>query len=166
MTMKKFTLTIFIFFPLILVGQTSVVENIRREINQQNFDRGLEIIDSLMKNKESSNLIYYYKAWCEDGKKDYESSLESATISLSKTNKSDTLYQDILFLRSLSYANAGKVYLGILDNEILVNEFPKNIDYLLNMSYLYGENQQFYNCIKSLSQALTIDSLNIYIIKK
>ncbi len=32
------------------------------------------------------------------------------------------------------------------------------------MSYLYGENKQLYNCIKTLQQALSIDSLNISII--
>jgi tetratricopeptide (TPR) repeat protein len=163
--MKKIALQLLLLFvTLCALGQSDQVGQIKHLIDQNQYDKGLEIIDNLIAKKQATNIVYYYKAICEQEKKLFESSIISSTTALKTTTKADTLFPHILLLRALSYAHAGKLDLGISDNQTLVKEFPNNVDYLLNMSYLYGENQQLYNCIKTLQQALTIDSLNVYII--
>ncbi len=159
--MKIFKLLITLFFPILIWGQTSLNEQLSFEIKQKNYDKGLQIINNIISNKKYNNTTYYYKAFCEQEKGLFDSSITSATIALLNTSKTDTLFQDILLLRSISYAAIGNLNLGILDNETLVNEFPYNIDYLINLSYLYGETQQLDKCFKIMYQGLLIDSINI-----
>jgi tetratricopeptide (TPR) repeat protein len=164
--MKKLSLQIiFIFLALYAYSQESdPIGQIKHLINENKCDSSLQVIDNLIAKNQATSIVYYYKANCEQKNKLFESSIVSATTALSTITKSDTLYPHILLLRSLSYANAGKLESGIADYEILVKEFPNNVYYLLNMSYLYGENQQLDNCIITLKQALAIDSLNLGII--
>ncbi len=165
MKLKKLILLLLsIFNTCFVLGQNNKIEQIKLLVNEKQFDTALAIIDNLIEKKEATNLVYYYKAFCEDEKKIFESSILSATTALKMTAKSDSLYPDILFMRSLSYLNSGNLRLAIEDNEIIAKDDPYNINYLVNLSYLYGENKQFYNCIKTLHQALEIDSLNVFIL--
>lgn len=162
--MKKLIISIILFLPFFAFSQIENMQQISPLINQMRYDEGLEIIKKIIKNKQASNITYYYKACCEQGNRNFESSIESATTALKMTNKTDTLYPHILSIRALSYAYAGKINLGIADNEIVIKENPDNVYFLVNMSYLYGENRQFYNCIKTLKHAITLDSLNVYLL--
>lgn len=94
----------------------------------------------------------------------FEAATVSASSALKITPKTDTLFERILFLRSFCYAHAGKLDLAIADNETLLRQFPNDLHYLLNISFLYGENQQFEDCMKTLRKALTIDSSKISIL--
>ena len=155
---------LFLSVTFFAVGQSDKIGQMKHFIEEKKYDSGLLIIDNVIAKKQATSIFYFYKACCEKETKLFDSSIISATTALKMTSQSDTLYPRILLLRAFSYANAGKLDLGIADNETLVKEFPNDVGYLLNMSYLYGENQQLNNCIKTLQQALTIDSLNIYII--
>ncbi len=163
--MKKLIFNLlFLMVTFFSSGQVNQIEELKRLIGQNQCEKGLEIISDLIAKKKATNLVYFYKASCEQEKKLFESSIVSATSGLEITNKSDSLYPSLLLLRFLSYANAGKLDLGIVDNETLVKAFPKEIGYLLNLSFLYGENNQFSDCLRILQKALTIDSLNVSII--
>lgn len=155
---------LFLFLTLFAVGQSNKIVKKKLFINKTKYDSEIRITDKLIKKKQAKNIYYYEKAYDEQQKKLFDSSILSATIALKMTSQSDTLYPSILLLRAFSYANAGKLDLGIADNETLVKAFPNDVYYLLNMSFLYGENKQFNNCLKTLEQAYTIDSSNVYII--
>jgi tetratricopeptide (TPR) repeat protein len=157
--MKLITIAL-IFSPFLIWGQTEEIKLIDKSIKEQQYDKGLEIITGLVAKNKATNIVYYYKASCERSKGQYEVSVISATTALEMTSKTDTLYPDILSLRAMSYAYSGRINLGIIDNETLVKEFPNDIYNWVNLSYLYGENRQYYNSIKTLKQALSIDSLN------
>ena len=163
--MKSVTLTIILLFSsIILFGQKEKIGLIKKSIDENNFDECLEIISKTKFTDSTKNIVFYYKAICEREKKQSELAVNSLTIALNSTLKSDTLYERILFLRSLTYIDLEKVELAIKDNEILINQYPASMPYLLNMSYLYGENQQYYNCLKVLKKALAIDSNDVYVV--
>lgn len=155
--MKTATVLIILFLPFFTLAQHN---NIKEAIKLKQFEKGLNIIDSLIEKKEATSLIYYYKSSIEQSQKKYDASISSAIIALKTTKKDDPLYPRIIAKRALSYAYSGNIKLGIIDNELLVKEFPNNLDNYFNLSYLYGENYQYYNCIKTLKQALILDSLN------
>ena len=163
--MKKLTIQILLLtVSFMAVGQVGHFEKLKRLINLNQCDKALELIDSMIAEKQATNIVYYYKASCEREEKLFESSIMSATAALKTTIESDSLYPRILLERSLSYAFAGKLDSGIADNETLLKMFPNDVGYLLNMSFLYGENQQLDDCIKTLRRALAIDSLDVEII--
>jgi tetratricopeptide (TPR) repeat protein len=159
-------LLVLIYFSLTIfsaIGQKEQIAQIEDLIDREQYDKGLEIISQVI-SKHPTNIAYYYKAYCEQQKKLFEAATVSASLALKITTKNDTLYTRILFLRSLCYAHAGQLNLAIADNETLLKQFPNDLHYLLNMSFLYGENQQFDDCMKTLRQALTLDSSNISIL--
>jgi tetratricopeptide (TPR) repeat protein len=159
-------LLLLIYFSLTIfsaAGQHDQIVQIEDLIDQQQYEKGLEIIDQVI-SKHPTNVVYYYKAYCEQQKKLFEAATVSASLALKITTKTDTLYTRILFLRSSCYANAGKLDLAIADNETLLKQFPNDLHYLLNKSYLYGENNQFDDCMKILRKALILDSSNIQIL--
>jgi tetratricopeptide (TPR) repeat protein len=153
-----FALTIFS-----AVGQNEQIAQIQDLIDQEQYEKGLEIIDRVI-SKHPTNVVYYYRAYCEQQKKLFEAATVSASLALKITTKADTLYTRILLLRSFCYAHAGNLDLAIADNETLLKQSPNDLHYLLNMSFLYGENQQIEDCMKTLQKALTIDSSNISIL--
>jgi tetratricopeptide (TPR) repeat protein len=156
--MKNFIRYLLLFIPIVTFGQ---VEQIKEAINQKQFDKALELIKN---SKKEISLIYFYKAQCEYEKGLYDFSINSATQGLNLDTEKDTLYKDLLLLRTLSYIKAEKMELAIIDNESLGKTLPNNIDYLLNLSYLYGETRKLEASLRILKKAYTIDSLNVYII--
>ena len=163
--MNKFLLLLF-YFSLSMfsaIGQKDLISQVENLIDREQYDKGLELIEQVI-SKQPTNIAYYYKAYCEQQKRLFEPAAVSASIALKMTTKTDTLYKRILFLRAFCYSNDGKLDLAITDNETLLKQFPNDLHYLLNMSYLYGENQQFDNCLKVLRQALILDSSNVYIL--
>jgi tetratricopeptide (TPR) repeat protein len=163
-SMKTITFYTFLFLPLLLFGQTDQLQEIKHTIDHLQYDKGLKLIGALPNKIKETPTAYYYKAICEKAKGEFDAAILSATSALKKTSKMDTLYPNILLLRALSYAYVGKTNLGVIDDELLIKEFPENIDYVIHLSYLYGENRQYYECIKLLKQVLTRDSLNINIL--
>lgn len=145
------------------VGQKDLILQVENLIDRQQYDKCLELIDQAI-SKKPTNIVYYYKAYCEQQKRLFEPAAASASMALKMTTKTDTLYKSILFLRSSCYANTGMLDLAIADNETLLKQFPNDLHFLLNMSYLYGENQQFDDCLIVLRHALILDSSNIFII--
>ncbi|OQP51214.1 tetratricopeptide repeat protein [Niastella populi] len=158
-------LLLLIYFSLTIfsaVGQNEQIAQIQDLIDQEQYDKGLEIIDKVI-SKHPTNILFYYKAVCEQQKNLLKPAAVSASSALKTTITTDTLYERILFLRSFCYAHSGELDLAIADNETLLKQFPNDIHYLLNMSFLYGENRQFEDCMKVLRKALTIDSSKISI---
>lgn len=145
------------------VGQDDQIVQIKELIDREQYEKGLEIIGQVI-SKHPINIVYYYKAYCEQQKNSLKEATASASLALKTTTTTDTLYERILVLRSFCYAHSGQLDLAIADNETLLKQFPNDLHYLLNMSFLYGENKQFEDCMKVLRKALTLDSSNISIL--
>jgi tetratricopeptide (TPR) repeat protein len=161
--MKVFQILFLTLTTLNGISQSEQINQVKRLIAEEQYDKGLEIINGLISH-HTDNAVYYYKAYCQQQKKFFDSAIVSATLALKLTSRTDSLYGSILILRALCFAYAGKLDSAILDNEILIKQFPNNLSYLLNMSYLYGENQRLTDCINVLQVALALDSTNIYVL--
>jgi hypothetical protein len=92
-------LALFFYFSLTIfsaVGQHEQIAQIEDLIDQEQYEKGLEIIDKVI-SKHPTNVVYYYKAYCEQQKKLFEAATVSASLALKITTKTDTLYTRILF---------------------------------------------------------------------
>ncbi len=139
-------------------------EEIQHFIKEKNYGKALNMANQQITEGNNSGRIYYLKALCEHGMKLYSSSVSSSTEGMTKVNQSDSVYWQLLFQRGLSYALSGDFNLAIADNESLIKKFPENLSYLLNISYYYGQNRQYYNCIKALKKGLNLDSTHVTIL--
>lgn len=153
----------FYFFFLLsfpFFGQTEQLKEIKETLLHQQYEKGLELIKSLPDAQRKTPEANYYKAICESEKANFDAAILSATSALKKLIKTDSLYPDVLLLRSWIYAHSGKLKQAVSDSKKLIREFPENMDYVIFLSDLYGENRQYDKCIKILHQVLSKDSLN------
>lgn len=166
--MKNVKIIIIIFFLIgysaLSFGQDKRVTNVKELYQENKYDSALSIINKLITNNAESDIVYYYKALCEFKLNLFDSTISSTTNALNLSEKSDSLYEKSLFLRSLSYMHISNLKLAIIDAEELVERFPENVNNLINLAYFYGMNKQFYNCLKTLKQAHVKDSNNITIL--
>jgi tetratricopeptide (TPR) repeat protein len=111
----------------------------------------------------AARLEYYNKGLSEYENNSFASAISALNNALEITYREDSLYSMILFLRSGSYMKTDKLDSAIMDLELLVQSKPGDINYLINLSYLYGETHRFPESIATLEKAKTIDDSNLSI---
>ncbi|MGZ3751584.1 MAG: tetratricopeptide repeat protein [Mucilaginibacter sp.] len=96
--------------------------------------------------------------------KHYQESIEICTAQLKKLDMKDTLYEKFLLLRSGSYLELHDFRSGIMDYLTLVKIKPREIPYYINLSYMYGEVEQFDNCLGVLRSAYKINPVDTVVL--
>lgn len=163
--MKRNLIIICLFFPLFSLGQSEEEVNVLAQlIKDKKFEQGYELSKKYLKKKKNAGLVYYYKAVCEQSKGSYKNAMETADKGLEVVTKSDTLFGMFVHLKSWAKVYTGDIAGALVLMEGLSESDPTNWKYLVDLSYLYGENLQFYNCLKVLKIAYQIDSLNNLVI--
>lgn len=155
---------IYLFISLSLFGQIDKVSQIRQLLLQDDCKEGSKIIKGLVDKKKATNYVYFYKATCEYRDHEFEQAVQSCSKGLKITRESDSLYIYLLRLRGYAFRDMGKLASAISDNEKLVKMQSNNVDFLLNLSYLYGENNRLHDCVGILMRALSLDSANVYLL--
>jgi tetratricopeptide (TPR) repeat protein len=94
-------------------------------------------------------------------KKQYTASITICTYELERLSYKDTLTIKFLSLRASSYLELRDFELAIKDYKKLTDLKPNNISWYMGLSYSYGENKEYTDCMNTLKTALSIDPKNI-----
>jgi tetratricopeptide (TPR) repeat protein len=106
-----------------------------------------------------------YKAALKlNNNKQFEASIDLCTNELHKLNSKDTLYTKFLSLRADNYRELRNFKSGIKDYQTLIKLHPNETLYYVDLSYFYGEEGEYTNCLSILKDGMKIDSKNIYIL--
>ena len=112
----------------------------------------------------SSQIDNYSKANKEYSSKHYQAAVDLCSKELVKLDQSNPLFTKFLSLRGDCYIALSEWKLGIHDYLILSKNDPNNVNYYLNLSYLYGSMGDDKNCTDVLFKGYKIDPKNIAIL--
>lgn len=146
--MKMYTCFLLILLPFVSAGQ-------QRKADCQTL---IPLLQQRIAAGKATNLDHFNKANCEHQTGRLRDAVQTLGIALKMTDKKDTLYADILSLRSWVYTDMNELDSAIADNVLLVRTYPKHIGYLINLSFLYGETRKYADCMAVLHKAKSLDS--------
>lgn len=161
--MKKYIFLLLVLFPFQLSAQNQIMKDVIAEMNTVGCDKMLPLLQQKIKAGKATSLDHYKKAACELRKGQANVALQSLRACLALTKKTEPLYEALLFLRSGAYTDVRKLDSAIMDNQQLVKLYPKNVNYLINLSYLCGETAQYADCLAALEKARALDERNYVI---
>lgn len=95
--------------------------------------------------------------------KQYPKSVAVCTSNLEKLSAEDKLVIKFLELRADDYIALQEFASAANDFKKLITLKPKDISWYISLSYCYGENEDYNNCMNILKKALLIDNKDIYI---
>jgi tetratricopeptide (TPR) repeat protein len=95
--------------------------------------------------------------------KEYKGSIQICTTELGKLKPEDALFMKFLSLRVNSYLELHNYAAGIKDYIVLIRISPKTTSNYIDLSYMYGEINDYKNCLAILEKALILEPKNIYI---
>jgi len=105
---------------------------------------------------------YYREAKRLFDNKQYNESIQICSKQLTTLGSKDTLYKKFLHLRIDSYIELKYFDLGIKDYLKLTEIEPNELTNYVGLSYLYGETNDFSDCIIVLEKALEINPIDVY----
>lgn len=133
-------------------------EQISEALKKDNYSQALGLVYGELEKSPESPELYWYKAYSEQGLQLFSSSLASSVKGLSYCTEQDTIYRQLLDMKGISHLGLSELDSAVNVYRKLVELYPENIYYLLNLSYSYGENEQYFECIKVLNKGLELDS--------
>jgi len=105
----------------------------------------------------------YSDALKEYDNKKYQASISICSSELEKLPVKDSLFSKFLSLRASSYLALRDFEPAIKDYKRLIGLYQKNVSWYVGLSYVYGESNDYMNCLSILKKALAIDKKDIYI---
>jgi tetratricopeptide (TPR) repeat protein len=106
----------------------------------------------------------YSKANKEYNNKQYSAAAETCSAALAKLIPKDPLFTKFLLIRGDCYTQLSRWQLAINDYLILSKNDPNNVNYYVNLSYLYGSTDENRKCTDVLFKAYKIDPKNINVL--
>jgi tetratricopeptide (TPR) repeat protein len=96
--------------------------------------------------------------------KQFEASNQLCNSELKKLNINDNRYTEFLSLRANNYRELKDFKAGIADDRALIKIQPNETRYYVDLSYLYGELNEYSKCLEVLKHALGISPKDIYVL--
>ena len=141
----------------LVMNRYSFLKKSKDIIAASKFIDSVELFDKTF----SIRMIKYYRADCYYELKKFDEAIAICTNEISTYSDKDDLLNSFYFLKINSYREKSELTSAIYENQKLIKIFPKNVYAYHNISYLYGEVQDYKECFNALEKAFQLDSSNL-----